>query len=102
MAVLSSRGYCAYAAFGVYSFAYFAFTCNCDRDFSVLLTASASLQLMAVFFIHSKVKAEGVGAWKNISIMTLQLLALVLTSRLLANVMHTGYVPLDPSGDWVF
>lgn len=83
-------------------FAYFAFTCACDRDFSVLLTASASLELLAVFFIHTKVKAEGIGAWKNVSILTLQLLGLVLISRLLANVMYSGYVPLDPSGDWVF
>merc|ERR1719453_1450612 len=102
MAVLSSRGYAAYAALGACSIAYFAFTRASERDFSVLLTASASLQLMALFFIHTKVKAEGIGAWKNISILTLQLLALVLTSRLVANVMYTGYVPLDPSGDWVF
>jgi hypothetical protein len=102
MAVLSSRGYAAYAALGSCGIAYFAFTRACDRDFSVLVTAGAFLQLTAVFFIHTKVKEEGIGAWKNISILTLQLLALVLTSRLLANVMYSGYVPLDPSGDWVF
>merc|ERR1719453_974319 len=102
MSVLSSRGYSAYAAFGLCSLSYFAFTYHDQRDFSVVLTASASLQLLAIFFIHSKVKDEGIGAWKNISILTLQLLALVLASRLLANVMYSGYVPLDPSGDWVF
>jgi len=102
MSVLSSRGYSAYAAFGLCSVLYFAFTYEKERDFSVVLTASASLQLLAVFFIHTKVKQDGIGAWKNISILTLQLLALVLLSRLFANVMYSGYVPLDPSGDWVF
>lgn len=70
-----------------------------EQEISSMLTVSSLLQCLAFVLLSRMICAHG-GA--GVSVSTLRLQALALACRLSSTLHLNGYLPYDPSGDWIY
>jgi len=88
----------AYISFG--ACVLWVFHVLAEGELSSLLTVSVVLQCLSFVMLALKVISSQSAA--GISARTLGLSALSLCCRLSSTIWFHGYLPTDPSGDWVF
>jgi len=71
-------------------------------DFSMVLTASATIQFLGFSFLVLKVCVTGPRGLDELSSQSLCLFAIYLCFRLSSTCVMNGYIPVDPSGDWFY
>jgi len=71
-----------------------------DLDSSVVLTLSAAVQCFGYTLLLQKVWTSRTVA--GLSARSLELYALFFGFRLTSTCLHSGYIPADKSGDWVY
>lgn len=71
-----------------------------DLDSSVVLTLSAAVQCFGYTVLLHKVWTSRTVA--GLSARSLELYALFFGFRLTSTCLHSGYIPADKSGDWVY
>ena len=71
-----------------------------SNDYSFLLVLSALAQMFA--FIIVLIKIYSIQNSSGLSVNTLICYALLLTARLFSNLLFSGYLPSDNSGDWFY
>jgi hypothetical protein len=71
-------------------------------DFSMVLTASATIQFLGFSFLVLKVCMTGPRSLDELSSQSLLLFAIYLCFRLSSTCVMNGSIPVDSSGDWLY
>lgn len=70
-----------------------------EQEISSMLTVSSLLQCLAFVLLSRMISVHGTA---GVAVPTLRLQVLALSCRLSSTLHLNGYLPYDPSGDWIY
>jgi len=97
-AEMASMGLAYFTFFGSMVFAFFHFGELLNT--SSLLTVGGGLQCLGFALLSLKVRMSN--SISGVSSKSLELYAAVLVFRLASTLVKNGYIPVDPTGDWLY